>query len=295
MNTRPADIVVRTKAELVTNVRGGHGLSPSTFDKGLGVLEALAMAPGSRGLTLTELSQRLGMHRSTVFRFLATLQGRGYIDRDPATNSYRLGVQVLLLAATWLNDLDIRRVAKPVLQTLCDQSQELVHLTILDHGDVVTIDRIEGRQPVSLQTGIGNRRPAHCTASGKAILAYLPAGEVEPILAAGLAAMTAETVTSPETLRRQLAEIRERGYAIDRGEHFEGVCCVAAPVFGYERTVVASISIAGPAPRMADERLAHLGEEVWRAATTVSRQLGATGQDTNGHSSEPNLVYHAAR
>lgn len=254
------------------------GSALSTFDKGLGVLEALATAEGAGGLTLTELSRRLGMHRSTVFRFLATLQARGYVERVPGTSSYRPGVQVLLLASSWLNDLDIRRVAKPILQALCESSQELVHLTILEQGDVVTIDRIEGRQPVSLQTGIGNRRPAHCTASGKAILAYLADDARERIVAAGLTAMTADTITAPDILRRQLAEVRQRGYAIDQGEHFEGVCCVAAPVFGHERTVVASISIAGPAPRMPASRITQLGEEVVLAAGAVSRQLGYAGQ-----------------
>lgn len=268
----------------MAKLRQAPGRSSSTFDKGLGVLEALAAGHASRGLTLTELSQRLGMHRSTVFRFLAILQARSYVERDPTTSAYRLGPQALLLAATWLNDLDIRRVARPILLALCDQVDELVHLTILERGEVVTVDRIEGRQPVSLQTGIGNRRPAHCTASGKAILAFLPEPEVDGILAAGMAAVTAETITSPTALRRQLAEIRARGYAIDREEHFEGVCCVAAPVFDYERRVTASVSVAGPAHRMPEARVMRLGEEVSHAAGAVSRQLGCAGQHPDGYS-----------
>lgn len=265
----------RVRVDLVAELPDAH---PTTFDRGLSVLEALAAAQAPDGLTLTALSRRLDMHRSTVFRFLATLHARGYVTRDPVTGAYRLGSQMLLLAATWLNDLDIRQVARPTLRQLCDSSRELVHLTILDQGDVVTVDRIEGQQPVSLQTGIGNRRPAHCTAAGKAMLAFLPAAEADRIVAAGMAAIMPGTITSPDVLRRQMAEIQRQGYAIDIEEHFEGVSCVAAPVFGFDQRVVASISIAGPAHRMPRQRIQQLGEEVCGAAAAVSRQLGYAGE-----------------
>lgn len=265
---------------------------PTTFDRGLSVLEALAAAQAPDGLTLTEISRRVNMHRSTVFRFLATLHARGYVTRDATTGAYRLGSQVLTLAATWLNELDIRQVARPMLRQLCDSSRELVHLTILDQGDVVTVDRIEGLQPVSLQTGIGNRRPAHCTAAGKAMLAFLPAAEADRIVTSGLAAATPGTITSPDLLRRQFTDIRRLGYAIDFEEHFEGVCCVAAPVFGFDQRVVASISIAGPAHRMPHERIQQLGEEVCSAAAMVSRQLGYAGERATG---QPEVGREAAR
>ncbi|MGH2560287.1 MAG: IclR family transcriptional regulator [Thermomicrobiales bacterium] len=252
----------------------------STLDKGLRILEAVATADAPRGLTLTELGRLLGMHRTTLLRFLVTLRARGYLDRDPATDRYRLGVQVLTLAATWLNDLDIRQVAKPLLQNLCDRSQELVHLTILDRSEVVTIERIEGSQPISLQTEIGNRRPAYCTASGKAILAHLAPDALDRIVAPDMVAVTPRTITSRELLRQDLADIRERGYAIDDEEHFEGVRCVAAPVFNYDRSVVASISIAGPAQRVPPERIALLGEEVRTVAEAISRRLGCPGPPT---------------
>lgn len=271
--------------------------APTTFDRGLSVLEALAFAQAPDGLTLTALSRRLNMHRSTVFRFLATLHARGYVTRDPVTGAYRLGTQMLLLAANWLNDLDIRQVARPTLRQLCDNSLELVHLTILDQGDVVTVDRVEGPQPVSLQTGIGSRRPAHCTAAGKAILAFLPTAEADRLVAAGLTGLTPVTITSPDAFRRQLADIRQLGYAIDIEEHFEGVSCVAAPIFGFDQRVVASISVAGPTHRMPRQRIQQLGEEVFRAAITVSRQLGYAGDqpapkpaEAMGHAAQSDIA-----
>jgi IclR family acetate operon transcriptional repressor len=246
----------------------------STLDKGLSVLEAVARADAPHGLTLTELGLRLGMHRTTLFRFLATLQHRGYLERDPMTDRYRLGVQALTLAAGWLNHQDIRQTARPHLEALCRQVQELVHLTILDHSEVVTIDRIEGTHPISLQTEIGNRRSAHCTASGKAILAFMNTDEVERILPLAITPVTSKTVTSPGELVAELAEIRSRGFATDDEGHFDGVRCVAAPVFNYDQRVVASISIAGPVQRITRERMVALGEEVRAVADMVSQHLG---------------------
>jgi IclR family acetate operon transcriptional repressor len=246
----------------------------STLDKGLSVLEAVACADAPNGLTLTELGHRLGMHRTTLFRFLATLQHRGYLERDPMTDRYRLGVQTLTLAAGWLNDQDVRQTARPYLQALCQRVQELVHLTILDHGEVVTIDRIEGKHPISLQTEIGNRRPAHCTASGKAMLAFMNTDEAGHMLPPTITPVTAKTVTSPGQLIAEFEQIRSCGYAIDDEGHFEGVRCVAAPVFNYDQRPVASISIAGPVQRITHERMVTLGEEVRAVAETVSQRLG---------------------
>ncbi|MCA9859897.1 MAG: IclR family transcriptional regulator [Thermomicrobiales bacterium] len=246
----------------------------STLDKGLTILEAIAEADAPHGLTLTELGQRLGMHRTTLLRFLVTFRARGYLERDPQTERYRLGAQVLNLASTWLAELDVREIARPFLLHTCEECGELVHLTILEGSDVVTIDRIEGRHPLSLQTGIGNRRPAYRSASGKAILAYLPEAEVARVLATGMVAVTSGTITTPDAMAHDLTCVRARGYAIDQEENFAGVCCVAAPVFDYTGRVVASISIAAPCQRTGADRLVSLGEAARDAAAGLSQQLG---------------------
>jgi len=246
----------------------------ATLDKGLTILEAIGRANAPQGLTLTEISQRLGIHRTTLLRFLTTLRARGYLERDPATERYHLGAQVLTLASMWLADLDIRQIARPVLQRACDAGGELVHLTILEGNEVVTVDRIEGRHPLSLQTGIGNRRPAYRSASGKAMLAHLPAVDVDRVLAAGMDAVTAGTITTREAMACDLEGVRARGYAIDLEENFTGVCCVAAPVYDYTGLPVASISIATPTQRAGAERLGYLGLVVRDAAAELSRQLG---------------------
>ena len=253
----------------------------TTLNKGLHILEILATEDAGQGLTLTELSHVLRMHRTTLFRFLATLLARGYVERDPATDRYRLGIRVLFLASTLLNDLDIRQVARPALEALGDRTQELVHLTVLDHGEVITVDRIEGKHSLSLQTRVGERRPAYCTASGKALLAFLPAGDVDKILAAGMPAVTKQTITSPDAMHQHLAEVRRRGFAWDDEERVEGVRCVAAPVFSYEGRVAGAISIAMPTLRTSLERLWQLGIEVRTAAEEISQLLGHLGTTAN--------------
>lgn len=246
----------------------------STLDKGLHILEVLAGDEAAKGLTLTELSRLLGMHRTTLFRFLTTLNARGYVDRDPVTDRYTLGVRSLMLASSFLENLEIRQVARPILVSLCDQTQELVHLTVLDHDEVVTIERVESKQPVSLHTEVGVRRPAYCTAAGKAIMAFLPASEVDRILERGLPAITPNTLTSPEALRRQLTDVHRDGFAIDDGERVMEVRCAAAPVFDHEGIVLGAVSLAAPASRMTMEQLSEAGKEVAVAAGAISRRLG---------------------
>lgn len=252
----------------------------STLDKGLHVLEVLAEVESVAGLTLTELSRMLGMHRTTLLRMLTTLQARGYVSRDPVSDRYQLGMKVLALSATLLRRLDIRQVARPMLQALCAETGELVHLVVLDDSAVVTIERLEGNQTISLRTELGARRPAYCTASGKAILATMSAGEVAAILAHGMPPMTPRTITSPAVMEQHLAEVLRRGFAWDDEERNEGVRCVAAPIFGHEGRAVGAVSIAAPMLRTPWERLWSLGDAVTRAAVAVSRELGY--QDARG-------------
>jgi len=256
------------------------------LDRGLRILELLASDEAKLGMTLTELSLALGMHRSTMFRFLATLRSRGYIDRDPVSDRYRLASRVLTIAGAFLDNLDIRHVARPALQALCDRTHELVHLATLDRGEVVTVERIEGRHPVSLQTGVGARRPVYCTASGKAIIAYLPAETIDILLAQGMEAYTPRTITTLESMHEHLIEVRRLGYAIDDEERIEGVRCAAAPLFGHDGKVLGAISIAATVQRTPRDRLSTLGNEVRTTADAISRQLGYMGPSLSATVSE---------
>jgi DNA-binding IclR family transcriptional regulator len=247
----------------------------TTLDKGLRVLEALSDAETS-SVTLTMLSRSLGMHRTTLFRILGTLRARGYVSRDRDTDRYRLGARVLTLASAVLDDLDVRQVALPPLQTLNRETRELVYLTVLDHGEVITVEHLESDQPLSLRGRIGARRPLHCTAAGKALVAFLPELDVDSMLAGELTMHTPHTITSPDVLRQQFAEARQRGYAWDDEEYIDGVRCVAAPVFDIELRAIGAVSLASPTLRTPWERLWQLGASVRATARDISHRLGAS-------------------
>jgi IclR family KDG regulon transcriptional repressor len=246
----------------------------STLDKGLHVLGALAQ-DGAAGMNLTMLSRSLGMHRTTLFRVLGTLQARGYVSRDPDSDGYRLGVRVLSLASAVLADLDVRKAGHAPLQQLRDDTGELVFLTVPDGAEVVTIERLEGNQTVSLRAQIGARRPAYCTAAGKAIVAFLPQLQADGILGAPMTAHTPRTITDLSVLRQHLDEVRRSGFAWDDEEYLAGVRCVAAPIFGMERTVVGAVSLAAPTMRTSWDRLWQLGPCARTTAREISKQLGA--------------------
>jgi DNA-binding IclR family transcriptional regulator len=246
----------------------------STLDKGLHVLGALSQ-DGTAGMNLTTLSRSLGMHRTTLFRILGTLQARGFVSRDPDGDGYRLGVRVLSLASAVLADLDIRKAGHAPLQQLCHDTGELVFLTVLDGAEVVTIERLEGSYTVSLRAQIGARRPAYCTAAGKAIVAFLPEIQADAIVEAPLAAHTPGTITAAAELRRHLDEVRRRGFAWDDEEYLAGVRCVAAPIFGMERSVIGAVSLAAPTMRTPLDRLWQLGPSARCTARAISRLLGA--------------------
>jgi DNA-binding IclR family transcriptional regulator len=246
----------------------------STLDKGLRVLEALSRsATGSE--SLTTLSRAVGLHRTTVFRILGTLRARGYVIRESDTDRYRLGVRVLTLAGAVLDDLDVRQIARPALEALNRASRELVFLSVMEGGEVVTVERLESDQPLTLRAQLGSRRPAHCTAAGKAFLAVMPEAEREAILRKPLASFTPHTITVPDVVRQQLSEVRARGFAWDDEEYFDGVRCVAAPVFGIERRIMGVVSLAAPTVRTPWERLWRLGAEVRATARAISASLGA--------------------
>jgi DNA-binding IclR family transcriptional regulator len=262
------------KPALMSYVKQESDSILSTLDKGLYVLETLSRSGNASGLTLTELSDAVGLHRTTLFRILATLQARNFVVRDESTDRYRIGMGVLELASMFLGNLDIRRVASPALEDLARRTQELVFLTVLDNDEVVTVERFDSNQTIALRGEIGDRRPAYCSAAGKAILAYLPDEEVDRILSTGMHPFTPRTISSPVVMQHHLHLVREHGIAWDDEERIEGVRCAAAPIFDYRGNVVGAVSLAAPSMRTPWERLSPLGEEVSVVAQNISRHLG---------------------
>lgn len=229
-------------------------------------------------LTLTQISERIGINKSTVHRLLATLERNQFLERDLLTGIYRPGKRLLQLAHLALEHNDLRRLAIPFLQLLCELHRENVNLSILDGTDVVYLDVIESPQRVKLAAETGQRLPAFCTASGKAILAYLPDEVVRQSLAGGIPQYTQRTLTSPGELMEDFVRAREQGYAISEQEFEDGINAIAAPIFNAGHQPIASISVAGPAYRLSRERMVEISPSIVDTANKIAHEVKlATG------------------
>lgn len=223
-------------------------------------------------LSMTQIAEKIKINKSTVHRLLATLEGKRFVERDPVTGIYRLGIRALQMAYLVLEHNDLRRVAAPFLQQLCLQYRENVNLTILEGADVIYIDVIESPQRVKLAAAIGQRLPAFCTASGKAILACLSPEKVQRILSNGTPRYTQYTILSPDAFFENMHQAHERGFAISEQEFEEGINAVAAPIlFGSEP--IGSISVAGPSYRFSRERMIEIGGMIVTTAQEISKEM----------------------
>lgn len=247
-----------------------------SVDHALAVLEAFEAATPELGVTA--LSGRLKLAKSTVYRLLSTLAARGYVYQNPATGKYRLGLKAFEVGSLAVSQLTVREAALPFLERLRDATKETVHLGVREGDAVIYIDKIETPLSIRMYSRIGRRAPLHCTALGKALLAFAPPADVARLARRGLRRYTANTVTDPEALGKELGRVREQGYALDNEEFEEGLRCVAAPLWDYTGTVVASAGIAGPHIRVTPERLPELIAVVRATAGEISARLGHRGR-----------------
>jgi DNA-binding IclR family transcriptional regulator len=242
------------------------------------VLKALdilsVFSPTEPRLTLAEISRRLGLPKSTTHNLLATLLSRGYVEKVDGDH-YALGTAVIPLTQSVRVNVELRDRAAPLLRELADACRESVYLAVLDHGYCLYIYAIESPRRLLARTAVGDRVHPHCTSLGKAILAYLPEKDVEQIIAQlGLPSFTESTITDPAKLRRELAEVRTRGYAIDRGEHEPGTYCVGAPVVDDSGRVVGACSISAADPEVVGTRVEEFSGRVVQTAQEISRRMG---------------------
>ena len=226
-------------------------------------------------LGVTELSKRLKLHKNNVFRLLATLEARGYIEQNKATDNYRLGIRCLQLGRNYVEQIGLLRQARPILESLAHTSHELAFVAVLRRGSVVPLDAVESDHPVRLVSRVGDALPLHCTAVGKVHLAFASEDDLPKLLADELPKFTDRTITDRQALVHKLKQIAVQGYAVEAGEHSTDASAVAAPVRDYTRNVVGSVAIAGPSYRVSDERIkAEITPLIVKAAAELSSRLG---------------------
>lgn len=234
-------------------------------DSALDLLEAFR---DSEELSLAEICRRAGLGKSRTFRLLHTLAQRSYVERTPDGLRYRLGLKLFEHATHFRRDL--KQVAQPFMGQLHERFNEATNLAVLHNGDVLYVDLLESSRPFRMAAMIGSRMPIESTSLGKAIVAY--ASEKERM---GLFARL-----SPGELRKlkkELATVRLRGYALDRGENEPGVACVGAPVFDATGAAVAAVSVSGPMSRMLRQEK-QVGETLVRVCNEISRYMGFVGE-----------------
>ena len=238
-----------------------------------------ALARGGREMGVLELSKVVKIHVSTVYRLLSTLMKRGFVDQNPETEKYRLGIRLFELGIVRVRQLDYRNVALPRLRALRDEFEETVFLGMLRGNEVLIIDSFSQPRGIVFGSQIGAGEPLYCTGIGKALLANLRPEQRDTLLKElKLQRFTPKTLTSRSELRRELELIRTRGYSIDDEEIVSGVKCVAAPVLGGNGYAVAAFSVAGPADRVAG-RIRQIAARVTEVSREISRELQSAGSD----------------
>jgi IclR family acetate operon transcriptional repressor len=244
--------------------------------RALTLLNRIAESP-DEGATLSDLAQQVGLPASTAHRLLLTLEQERYVRFSADRRLWTVGVQAFVSGCAFIKTRSLVGLARPRLRHLMEEGGETVNLAIEDKGEAVYLAQVECRQMMRVFARPGARVLMHCSAVGKAILSAASDKAISKILHQhGMPRLTAKTITTPTSLRAELARIRAQGYAVDDEEHAVGLRCIAAPIRDETGDVVAAVSVSGPMARIDEARLSQLGQMVVEAARVISGEMGAT-------------------
>ncbi len=254
------------------STQGRQRASVRSVDQTLDVLELLARA--DRPVGVTEIARSLGLSPPGVHRLLSALRDRGYASHDPVTGRYTRGLACFSLAALAASRQTLRAVADDHLRPLNQSTGEAVHLSVYESGHVVYIDKLESHHETAPVSRVGEQAPAHCVATGRAIIAYLPLTEIEMLIERGLERFTDSTIGDREALLADMEATRARGYALNRGSWRAAVGGVAAPIRDFSGMVQASVGCCLPLERLTEESTAGLAGQTIETAAAISGELG---------------------
>ena len=245
--------------------------SVPALENALSVLELLAHSKA--GLSLSELTRRLEIPKSSAHCLLVTLERRGYLHKNER-NRYLFGLKFFSMANTALRGLELREKAAPFLRSLMARTRLTVHLAMLEQHEAVLVEKVEPAGVFKLATWLGKRMDLHCTALGKALMAYMPEEELEAMVhERGLPRHNENTICSLRRLKENLAKARKQGYVIDDEEDEIGTRCIGAPVFGAGEAVAAAVSVSGTTAEITNENLVFVAERLMECAASISALL----------------------
>ena len=248
----------------------------AAVDRALRLLETVAENPD---IGLTELARRTGTTKTLAFRMASTLEGRGYLLKDPTSRSYTLGYKALYLSERMQHESHLLRVAEPFLDDLAQRTRENVSLTVREGDHTVCLALRQSPQPIRLYAEIGRQGPLHVGGGPKLMLAYAPEEVQAALLAGKLERFTPETIVDPNRLRALLQRIREQGYNVSHGDLDPGAFSVAAPLRDHAGRVVAAISVAGPQSRLTEDLEKLYLRMLLDVAEDISARLGARQEE----------------
>jgi DNA-binding IclR family transcriptional regulator len=241
-----------------------------SVDRALTILEILARL-GEAGVT--EVSAELDVHKSTAFRLVSTLEMHGLVEQTEDRGKYRLGVGVLRLAGATTARLDVVQESRSLCRKLAADTGETINIAVLSDRSALYLDQVSGSSALQSHNWVGQHIPLHATSNGKVLLSGLEPEDVDRRVET-LATYTTGTITSRAALRRELAAVRERGYAVAVDELEAGLAAVAAPIRNAHGDVIASMSVSGPSFRLTETKIAEVVPMLCDAAGEVSRRLG---------------------
>ncbi len=250
-------------------------MSVQSLDRAFDIIELLSQE--SRSIPMTEIGRRLDLHKSTVHRLLTSLRKRGYVEQEAESGNYKLGLGFVELASLYLNSLELKTEASPFINELAKTTGQTVFLAIMDHTDVVYIDKAEAYNSMRRYTIIGKRLPMYVTSLGKAMLSGYTDREIEELYPERtLPKFTAKTLTTFDSLMTEIRQTRERGWSIDDEERELGTRCIGAPIFDYRDRVIAAVSVAWEIKANPELSWKDYAQYVVRTAAQISVKMGCT-------------------
>ncbi|WMJ80932.1 IclR family transcriptional regulator [Clostridium sp. MB40-C1] len=247
-----------------------------SVDRSLSILEVLS--DYENGLGITEISEKVNLHKSTVHRLLATLIYKGYVEQEDKANKYKLTLKLFELGNKKIQKMDLVTVARPYLKELVEKTNEVVHLVVREGTEIIYVGKEESQNTIRTHSRIGHRRPLYCTAVGKSILSYMEDDQIEEIWnKSNVEKLTEHTITDFNEFKKYLNEVRKNRYAVDEQENEIGVRCVGTSIFNYKGEVCGAISISGSIISFTKEKLEEFSKLVIEYAEKISRELGYRG------------------
>ncbi|MGH9309303.1 MAG: IclR family transcriptional regulator [Vicinamibacterales bacterium] len=254
-------------------MRASNTPSVPALVRGLTILERIARS--RRGLTFAQLTRLFDFPKSSVHTLLLTLEREGWVQRDTETARYMVGTKIVDLAGTTVDGVVLREKAAPLLHALAAELDMTTHLAVLDRDAVAVIAKIERAGRPQVATWIGKRVDVHCTSLGKCLIAYLNDEHLDRLIGTRrLLRHNENTIVSPALLKRELARVRAADYAFDDEEEEIGIRCIGAPIFNWEGTVAAAVSVTGSVGRINAETIEAVAQRVKHTAHAISHELG---------------------